>query len=257
MFIRHFPEVQDVLDALVSGVQTILGSNLTGVYLYGSLSGGDFNPRSSDIDFVVVTEGELPEAMVAALEVLHHRLWSSGMKWAAKLEGTYISRQAFRRYDALGGPYPSVNEGRFYIAPHGSDCIIQRHIVREQGVVLAGPPPHALIDPVFPDDLRHAACSVLAEWWTFILQENPGWLEPRLYQAFAVLTMCRVLYTLHHGAIASKPVSARWALNVLDAHWHGLIERALAWPDDPQEDEFSVTLDFIRFTVARSQEELC
>jgi hypothetical protein len=78
-----------------------------------------------------------------------------------------------------------------------------------------------------------------------------------MYQAFAVLTMCRVLYTLHHGAIASKPVSARWALKTLETRWHGVIERALVWPDDPQDDEFSAILDFIRFTVAFCQEGLC
>lgn len=27
----------------------------------------------------------------------------------------------------------------------------------------------------------------------------------------AILTMCRVLHTLEHGTIVSKPVAARWA----------------------------------------------
>ena len=262
MFVTPYAEVNAVLRALVDGVQAVLGPHLTGMYLYGSLSSGDFDPRSSDIDFVAVSESDFSEDQIAALEILHKELWASGMKWAAKLEGSYISRQAFWRYDPQDGPYPTVNEGNFYLAGHGSDWIIQRHIVREHGAVLIGPPPHTLIDPVSPEDIRRGAVGVLHEWWMPIMQENPGWIEPRLYQAFAVLTMCRVLYTHHHRAIASKPVSVRWALGALDARWHGLIERAVAWPDDPQPhahahpDEVAATLDFIRFTVARCEEDL-
>jgi hypothetical protein len=252
--------VNEILDALVSGVQDTPGLCVVGMYLYGSLSSGDFDPRSSDIDFMVVTDGDVPRDQIAALEAMHHRLWASGMKWAAKLEGTYIPRQTLRRYDPDGGPYPTVNEGRFYVAGHGSDWIIQRHIVREHGVVLVGPPPHTLIDPVSPDDLRHAAASTLSEWWIPVMQENPGWLKPRLYQAFTVLTMCRVWYTLLHGAVASKPAAAQWALDTLDARWHGLIARALVWADEPHDDsppdELAATLDFIRFTAAHTQEGL-
>ena len=40
---------------------------------------------------------------------------------------------------------------------------IHRHILREQGVVLAGPPPRTLIDPVQPDELREAVRGILSE----------------------------------------------------------------------------------------------
>lgn len=256
MKITPYAEVNEVLDALVAAVKDVLGPRVVGIYLYGSLSSGDFDPRGSDIDFVVVTEGVLSEELIAALDAMHQHLWASGLKWAAKLEGIYLPRSVLRRHDSQAGPFPTVNEGRFYMAGHGSDWIIQRHIVREHGVVLAGPPPQTLIDPVLPDDLRGAAVDTLADWWIPVMQNNPDWLKPRLYQAFAVLTMCRVLYTHHHGAIASKPVSARWALAMLDARWHGLIERALAWTDNPQDtaspDEGYATLEFIQFTVVQT-----
>src|SRR3989337_1803491 len=81
-----YPEVNAMLHEVLSGVQTILGNHFTGMYLYGSLFGGDFDPQRSDIDFVVVTAGEVSEEQVPALEKMHARLWSSGSKWAAKLE---------------------------------------------------------------------------------------------------------------------------------------------------------------------------
>ena len=88
---------------------------------------------------------------------------------------------------------------------------MQRTILREQGVSVAGPPLRPMIDPVSPDEIREGVRGVLRGWWTSLL-DNPRWLRDGEYQAYAVLTMCRALYTLQHGTIASKPVSARWAL---------------------------------------------
>ena len=85
------------MQELLSGAQAVLGSQLVGMYLYGSLSSGDFNPETSDIDFVVVTEGALPPERVAGLEALHQRLWAGGAYWAAHLEGAYVPRADWRR----------------------------------------------------------------------------------------------------------------------------------------------------------------
>jgi hypothetical protein len=43
-------EVNTVLQALLTGAQAVLGEHFIGLYLYGSLASGDFNPQSSDID---------------------------------------------------------------------------------------------------------------------------------------------------------------------------------------------------------------
>jgi hypothetical protein len=238
-----------VLDHLLADVQTVLADRFAGMYLYGSLSSGDFDPRRSDIDFVVTTTVELPEDVIAALDNMHTRIMSGGMKWAKKLEGSYIPQAALRRYDPKGPPYPTLNEGHFYMAPHGSDWIIQRHIIREHGVTLAGPPPATVIDRVQPDDLRGAVRGILAEWWAPML-DNPDWLRRDEYQAFAVLTMCRALYALEHGDIASKPVAARWVQKTHN-EWAELIERALAWHHGDSWDDLEQTLAFMRYTLAR------
>jgi hypothetical protein len=54
------------------------------------------------------------------------------------------------------------------------------------------------------------------------------WLRRRDSQAFVVLTLCRLLYTLETGAVASKPGAAQWAQQVVGPRWVGLIEPALA-----------------------------
>src|SRR4051794_16511685 len=93
-----YPDVNAIIDQLLTEVRAILGDELVGLYLYGSLSSGDFDPDSSDIDFLVVTAGELPPATLAALEAMHARIGASGGKWATHLEGSYIPQAALRHY---------------------------------------------------------------------------------------------------------------------------------------------------------------
>lgn len=224
-----YPDVNEILDLLHTGIRETLQEQFTGMYLYGSLSSGDFDPAASDIDFMVVTTDLLSQDMIAELESMHYRLWNAGLKWAGKLEGSYIPKAHVRRFVKSDFAYPTVNEGRFYVAPHGSDWIIQRHIVRECGLPLAGPDPKTLIDPVGPDDIRQAVAGILREWWLPFL-DDPSWLREHdsPYHAYAILTMCRSLYALEHGKIISKPEAAKWAQGQLDSKWAQVIEQTLA-----------------------------
>ncbi|NOZ29825.1 MAG: DUF4111 domain-containing protein [Chloroflexi bacterium] len=251
--LTSYPDVDLVLRALLAGVREVLGERFVGLYVHGSLAIGDFDPLRSDVDFVVVTDGELPDEMLPALEAMHARLAASGMRWAKKLEGSYIPRDALRRYDPARARHPALRvDGSFGVDGHGSDWVIQRHILRERGIVVAGPSPRDLIDPVRPDELRRAALGILHEWWAPMLRD-PTLLRSREYQAYAVLTMCRSLYTLQHGDVAPKSVAARWAQRTLDGRWKTLIERALAWPRGPQPDAMRETLAFIHHTLERSR----
>jgi hypothetical protein len=62
-----YPDVNAVLQELLAGVQAILGPHFVGLYLGGSLAGGDFDPRRSDVDFLVATADDLPDELVRAL----------------------------------------------------------------------------------------------------------------------------------------------------------------------------------------------
>src|SRR5690242_2568604 len=100
------PDIDAVLHLLLTNVRAALGDQFVGLYLHGSLASGDFDPERSDIDFVVVTAGALPDALIPALEALHTRLLDSGLSWAAKLEGTYFPQQVLRRYAPSDMLYP-------------------------------------------------------------------------------------------------------------------------------------------------------
>ncbi len=246
-----YPEINKTLDLLLTSVSQVLGNQLVGMYLYGSLSSGEFDPESSDIDFLVVTTSTLSDKTIAELEAMHHRLWKSGSKWTARLEGSYIPKREIRRHNPRSGPCPTVNEGRFYLDRRGSDWIIQRYIIREQGVVLAGPDPKTLIDPVSPEDIRRAVKGVLNEWW-FPMLEDPTWLREHgsEYHAYAILTMCRALYTLENGTLVSKPVAAHWVQGKLGQDWSRIIDQALIAQKHGSEnyDLYKYALQLIRIT---------
>jgi hypothetical protein len=255
-FPAPFPELNAVLVRLLSEAQTTLGDEFVGLYIHGSLALGAFSMETSDVDFVVVTEHELTSELLRAVEVMHTRIAASGLRWARKLEGSYIPREAIRKYDPARSYHPALRvDGSFGIDHHSRDWIIQRHVIREHGVVMAGPSPRDLIDEVSPDQLRQSTLGTLLDWWAPMV-DDPGRLQSAEYQAFAVLTMCRVLYTLEFGTVGSKYQAAHWAQDTLGEQWAELINHALAWRHDTAFDSMPGVVSFIRFALDRVQQTL-
>jgi hypothetical protein len=244
-----YPEVDTLLRQLLDEVRGRLGHHFVGMYLYGSLAAGDFAPESSDIDFLVVTDGDLSGGLFQALREMHARVAAGGSKWATELEGSYIPRRALRRHDPRDARHPHIERGGggLNFEQHGADWVVQRHVLRERGVTLAGPPAETLIDPVGPGELRRGVRELLRNWWVPMLSD-PVRLRGPGYRRYAIVTMCRMLYTFRHGAVVSKPEAARWALGALDGRWHELIRQAQVWPGVPLPDNLEDTLDLIRHT---------
>ena len=92
-----YSEVNTILDLLLSEVRALVGEELLGMYLNGSLSLGAFEPGSSDIDFLVATVDALTDEQVSALSNMHARLLTSGLSYATRLEGFYLPQAVLRR----------------------------------------------------------------------------------------------------------------------------------------------------------------
>jgi hypothetical protein len=125
-------------------------------------------------------------------------------------------------------------------------------MLREHGIALAGPEPSSFIAPVDPQDLKAETLDVLHGWWQSQL-DDPVRLKRRGYQAYAVLTMCRMLYTFETGAVASKPAAARWARPRVAEPWQGLIDRALTWRNGDGVDDFTPTRELIRWMLSTAR----
>ena len=189
-----YQDVNVALNLVLSNMQAILGDQLIGLYLGGSLALGDFNPHRSDIDFTAVTVDELPPETIVALEEMHTRLWATGTKWAMRLDGSYVPQQVLRRWTSDDTPCPFVEADRFCVTNQGS-AVIQRHIIREYGVVVAGPSPHILIDPVDADDLRTGMRDMLEKWWTALIAWALAWPHETKSSHLAS-TLSLIQYTL-------------------------------------------------------------
>ncbi|HKW21137.1 MAG TPA: aminoglycoside adenylyltransferase domain-containing protein [Ktedonobacterales bacterium] len=252
--------VRPVLSLLLSGIQDILGDQLVGLYLYGSLSSGDFDPASSDVDFVAVTRGAIAENDPAFeyLREMHERIAARGLPFADHLEGSYIPQAAWRRYDPADAHHPTIgHDWPFKLGFHDANWVIERAIVRERGVILFGPPPETLTDPISPQQLRAATCQQLTDVWRRRI-DDPDWPRAGLYPAFAVLTLCRALYTLQHSAFCSKPVAAAWAAQT-HPDWEPMIAWAEAHRVDHEETtpaEFVAVIAMLREALAEAR-SLC
>jgi hypothetical protein len=246
------PEADAVLQVLVPGVQAQLGDQLVGLYLFGSLAVGDFDPANSDIDFVAVTVAELTDEQLQALQTFHAQLFASRLPLADQIEGAYIQRDALRVYDPVNALHPHIDRGEstLRVVHHHTDWVIQRYSLREYGLVLAGPPIQTLIDPITPAALRGAVVELMDFWWAPMLTDTT-YLQHTGYQAYAVATFGRMLYTLEHGGLVSKPAAGRWAMNNLDSRFAPLIERALAYQLTPA--DIPATQDYLRYTLERSR----
>jgi hypothetical protein len=247
-----YKDVNTLLLFMFPKIQAILGDQFVGFYLYGSLSLGDFDPASSDVDFLVVTTEDISEEIFESLRDIHALIASSNLPYANYIEGSYIPLKALRRYDPHNAHHPTIGiDWPFRIALHGSNWILERYILREHGVIVYGPPPQTLIDPVTPEEMRVAVCEQLKNFWSVQL-DGPEWLRPRSYQAFAVLTLCRALYTLHQGMVSSKPHAALWAQETYP-QWKPIIERSLLWRTQYEEDDLTETMNFLRDALKAAQ----
>jgi aminoglycoside adenylyltransferase-like protein/nucleotidyltransferase-like protein len=225
-----FADLNHVLAELVDGAQHVLGDNFCGAYLQGSFAVGDADEHS-DVDFIVVTKDEVSPEEQAGLRALHQRLYAMPTPWAQHLEGSYVPREVIVRPDPERRPLLYLdNGGTEFQMDHHDNTAVVRWSLREHGVVLAGPEPDAVVDPIGPDDLRADVRWAIGEWREWF--ESMDSISRRAL-AVAVLSHCRMLHTLAIGKVTSKRVAGEWALAELAPEWSPLIRWALDDRPDP------------------------
>jgi len=251
-----YPELNGVLQEMVTSLQAILGDHLLAVYLQGSFAAGDWDD-DSDVDFLVVVSQEVSESELASLQVMHARIYDLDSCWAQHLEGSYFPRDMLRQDDPSKDPLLYLdNTSRELIRSNHDNTRVVRWVTREFGIALTGPDPCALINPVPAEQLRQEVSETMRDWASQLLAD-PDQMNNRWFQPFAVLSYCRMLHTLHTGRIGSKLAGARWAMSALDHRWVDLIERSLEERPNPSlkirqkadPDDLNRTLDFIKYAL--------
>ncbi|PYS91154.1 MAG: hypothetical protein DMF64_12950 [Acidobacteria bacterium] len=244
-------QVSALLQELTTQLPLILGRNLVGIYLYGSLTQRAFNPKRSDVDLIVVTRRDLSAAQFKRLDAWLARARESNA-WVERLQGSFLIRDEILTMNAKACLYQF---GELKRSGSDGNPIIWLNVLRS-GVVLYGPQPESFVPEVTPEILSAALAREVGYLRAEITEQPQSeWRDMPSYRVYAVLTLCRILYSFRHGTIVSKRRAAKWALKHLPARWHEIILQAQA--SDTGERVTSISLSriaqFIDFAEAQLQ----
>jgi hypothetical protein len=199
------PDLRATLAAFRAGLQAELSGNLVAVYISGSLVMGDFEPASSDVDFLVVTREPVQRGEAQRVAALHHRL-ALAHRWGSRLEGGYAAQTRLRPW-GIEGPIVAVEpgEGVRTEVPSGysADNMLA---IRDYSLTLYGPAPGLVLPPVDRLTLETALRDYLAA-----LLARPAAAEPSPTElASWDLNIARCLYGLRVGRPCTKREAASW-----------------------------------------------
>jgi len=92
------PDIEELLTSLLENIHTVLQDGLAGLYLYGSLVSGDFDPDISDIDLLAVTAYPVTGPEFTALQNMHREFARVNPAWDDRIEVVYISQNALKEF---------------------------------------------------------------------------------------------------------------------------------------------------------------
>lgn len=207
--------------------QVVLGENLSGIYVHGSLAFGCFNPFKSDIDFIVVVNEpptlEQKQALVQTLLRLNPEATKKGFEMSVVLLRDCLNfshPMPFElHFSNMHLKRAVENLPEYCRTMHGKDPDLAAHftVIRHVGIVLCGKP----IDEVFGDVPKAAYLDSIItdiENAENEIENNPVYL---------ILNLCRVLAYIRDGIVVSKTDGAKWGLAHLPSEYAALIHKAL------------------------------
>jgi predicted nucleotidyltransferase len=254
-----YADINELLSLLLSQLRMILGEKLVGLYLFGSLAGGYFEYKSSDIDLIAALATDLNEEEFERLKVMHRDIAKQERNWEDRIETGYITVENLKKSQSPN-TMAVISPGKPFLMQEASaDWIINRSVLYEMGIALYGPSAKAIATPIAREELMRAIQEIVREWRELIMHTDL--IRRREEQAYAILTMCRILYRVRHdGKGASKKESAQWAEEEMP-EWSSLIQNALVWREnwrDKQVDHdgtLEKTLRFIHLVLGQCESD--
>lgn len=243
--------VTALLDELTTHLPAILGRNLVGAYLHGSVMHKAFNPKRSDLDLIVVTQRDLSEAQFGKLDTWLAQVGKVN-PWTSRLQILFLVKNELLVLNSSGCLY------QFGILRRsGSDGnpIIWLDFLRD-GKVLYGPRPESFLPEITPEIFLQALNRELGYLRQEISEKaNSKWRDVPMYRAYAVLTVCRILYSFSNGVVASKPTAAKWAMKNLPEQWRDIISEAIEFNENGRVSDIPLNRieQFIEFAHSQLQ----
>ncbi len=249
MSITPYAEINEIIDEFKNGIVRSLEHNLVGLYLTGSLTYDDFVPCRSDVDFQVVVKVPLPPAEIIAVEKLHRHIEDTHPGWSKRIECSYTPQSMLSLIMPPADPRPWWGVSTMYPkAPYGNEWIINQYHLCNHAITLIGPDYKSLTKPIDMRDVQKACVRDLIKEWGPKIQYLES-LDSH-NRSYIILNLCRIIYTVSKGEVASKKVSATWVKSIFP-QWKHLIETAERWVYGTEIDQFKETKAFITFVVAQ------
>ena len=230
-------EIKDFVHNLNRNIKGILNGNYIGLYLHGSLAMGGFNPKSSDIDILVITKESIGSEVKRELI----RLFLLVSNSPYPIEISFISKNQLRQWqhpcpfelhysefwrerytkELLNGTSHLVN------GDVRTDADLAAHItiINSRGICIEGSP----IGKVFPLVPRSDyLTSILADYQECLvrLEEDP---------IYCSLNFIRVYWYLKEGVISSKQEAGIWAIKEMPKEIGATIKKVLSCYSDTKD----------------------
>lgn len=220
-----YGEVNSIIEKLVSGHQSIFGERTLGFYLYGSLVWGDFDIDTSDIDTLCVISSEVMVEELEKLRILHEEIVCENPRWKNRIEVHYVPLDGLKNFRDVSFKMANISPGEpLHIIESGADWIDEWYCVQEYALTIYGFNKKEVIPYIDKQEFIQTICKYAQSF-----RERIRICKESCYsQAYAVLTLCRALYTLKNGEQISKPGAARWAMEFIP-EYSAVISSALVW----------------------------
>lgn len=220
------------MGAIRDAIAETIGEDLVGLYVYGSLATGAFEPHISDVDLIAILASVPDERLLARLRPQHERLVVEHPDWSDRIEVDYVSVRGLDQCLTHSTTIARISPGEpLHLLEAGRDFLLDWYPAREGAVTLIGPPIDTLIPEIPEADYLEEVRSYLAGLPNrFDGDASAG------SRSYAVLTMCRGWYALRTGERLDKRQAAARARSEFPS-WAPVIDRATAWRDAPTDDD--------------------
>ena len=222
--------IQSEVRTLQTESQRLLGENLVGFYLHGSLALGGFNPTRSDVNIIAVTRQRMDTEVKRSVVTLLLRI----SKMPCPIDIYYLAVQDVfpfqqplpydlhysetwrerNQQDLHNGTWKHWNDS----VHHEPDLTIFLTVLQYCGVCLYGEEPVRVLPAVPEQEFRNAVITHIQALQQFPLHDPISF----------VLNACRVAAYLRDGTILSKDAGGMWGLDKLPGQYHPLIQQLLA-----------------------------
>jgi len=246
--ITPYELVNIVIAEFSQGIIDQLKDNVVGIYLFGSLTYGDFNAESCDIDLMVVVNTPLTKEDILLVKSTHQLIEQKYPMWNHRIEASYTPLYMLNNILPPKEPRPYYGEGIMHEASeYGNEWIINLYLLYGYGKTVTGTDIRDLINKIDIVEVQKACIRDLFKEWEPKLN-TPEWLENSHYQSYLVLNLCRILNTVINAEAWSKKASASW-VKIKYPEWSELISSAENWKYGDNLYKQTETLKFLTFVI--------